>query len=56
MVSIAASVAAAGGAPAVKTSTTWSKSRRSASLALTIMFSTMGAPPKWVTPSSAMAS
>ena len=36
----------AGGAPAVNTSTTCSKSRRSLSLALTSMFNTIGAPPK----------
>ena len=39
----------------MKTSTTWSKSRRSSGLALISVFRTMGAPPKWVTFSSAMA-
>ncbi len=56
MGSILASVAGATGAPAVKTSTVWAKSRRWAAGALTSVLSTMGAPPKWVTPSSAMAS
>jgi deoxyribose-phosphate aldolase len=50
--SIAASVAAAGGAPAVKTSTMWSKGAGPRALALMIVFSTMGAPPKCVTFSS----
>jgi hypothetical protein len=53
---MAESVEGAGGAPAVNTSTVWSNGRRTCSSALTIMFRTIGAPPKWVTPSRATAS
>ena len=54
--SIAAITEAGGGAAAVITSTVRPSGRRAASGALTSMLRTIGAPQKWLTPWSAMAS
>ena len=51
-----ASTACGGGAAAVLKVTVWAKSRLSASSALTSVAMTIGAPQRWVTPWSAMAS
>ena len=55
LASIPSSTAAGGAAPAVITCTLRSSGRLSASGALRMKLSTIGAPQKWVTPSPAIA-
>jgi hypothetical protein len=53
---MAASTASGGGAAAVKNRTVWDRGRFSAAGALSSVDMTIGAPHRWVTPWSAMAS